>query len=74
MKIRNGAETTHRKTECQTIQKEIVYTYEVNFAKYKKRANTTLLRLTLHSAAHQIGSKFVFSQVSRDFRKSKQTL
>lgn len=38
------------------------------FAKYKKRANTTLLRQTLHSAAHQIGGKFVYSQVSRDFR------
>lgn len=60
--------STHSYEECQSVQKEIVYTYEVDFAKYKKRANTTLLRLTLHSAAHQIGSKFVYSQVSRDFR------
>ena len=60
--------STHSYEECQSVQKEIVYTYEVDFAKYKKRANTTLLRLTLHSAAHQIGSKFVYSKVSRDFR------
>jgi uncharacterized protein len=60
--------SAHSYEECQSVQKEIVYTYEVDFAKYKKRANTTLLRLTLHSAAHQIGSKFVYSQVSRDFR------
>lgn len=59
---------THSYVECQAVQKEIAYTYEVDFAKYKKRANTTLLRQTLHSAAHQIGGKFVYSQVSRDFR------
>lgn len=59
---------THSYVECQAVQKEIAYTYEVDFAKYKKRANTTLLRQTFHSAAHQIGGKFVYSQVSRDFR------
>lgn len=59
---------THSYVECQAVQKEIAYTYEVDFAKYKKRANTALLRQTLHSAAHQIGGKFVYSQVSRDFR------
>lgn len=63
--------SAHSYEECQSVQKEIVYTYEVDFAKYKKRANTTLLRLTLHSAAHQIGSKFVYSQVSRDFRSAQ---
>lgn len=62
---------THSYVECQAVQKEIVYTYEVDFAKYKKRANTTLLRQTLHSAAHQIGGKFVYSQVSRDFRSAQ---
>ena len=62
---------THSYVECQAVQKEIAYTYEVDFAKYKKRANTTLLRQTLHSAAHQIGGKFVFSQVSRDFRSAQ---
>lgn len=60
--------STHSYAECQTVQKELVYTYEVDFAKYKKRANTTLLRQTLHSVAHQIGEKFVYSQVSREFR------
>lgn len=62
---------THSYVECQAVQKEIAYTYEVDFAKYKKRANTTLLRQTLHSAAHQIGGKFVYSQVSRDFRSAQ---
>lgn len=62
---------THSYVECQAVQREIAYTYEIDFAKYKKRANTTLLRQTLHSAAHQIGGKFVFSHVSRDFRSSQ---
>lgn len=63
--------TTHSYEECQYVQKEIIYTYEVDFAKYKKQANTSLLKLTLHSAAHQIGGKFVYSQVSRDYRSSQ---
>lgn len=62
---------TRSYVECQNVQKEIAYTYEVDFAKYKKRANVTLLRQTLHSAAHQIGGRFVCSQVSRDFRSSQ---
>ena len=62
---------THSYVECQAVQKEIAYTYEIDFAKYKKHANTTLLRQTLHSAAHQIGGKFVFSHVSRDFRSAQ---
>lgn len=62
---------THSYVECQAVQKEIAYTYEVDFAKYKKRANTILLRQTLHSAAHQIGGKLVYSQVSRDFRSAQ---
>lgn len=62
---------THSYEECQYVQKEIIYTYEVDFAKYKKQANTSLLRLTLHSAAHQIGGKFVYSQVSRDYRSTQ---
>lgn len=61
----------HSYEECQAVLKGIAYTYEVDFAKYKKRANTVLLRQTLHSAAHQIGGKFVCSQVSRDFRSSQ---
>lgn len=63
--------STQSYVECQAVQKEIAYTYEVDFAKYKKRANVSLLRQTLHSAAHQIGGKFVYSQVSRDFRSSQ---
>ena len=63
--------STHSYAECQAIQKELVYTYEVDFAKYKKRANTTLLRQTLHSVAHQIGEKFMYSQVSREFRSAQ---
>ncbi len=62
---------THSYEECQAVLKEIAYTYEVDFAKYKKRANAVLLRQTLHSAAHQIGGKFVYSQVSRDFRSAQ---
>lgn len=62
---------TRSYNDCQSVLKEIAYTYEVDFAKYKSRANTNLLRQTLHSAAHQIGGKFVYSQVSRDFRSAQ---
>ncbi len=48
---------------CRQVQDDIVLTYEDDFAKYGAKVDPTLLRLTLRSAAVQVGSKFVHSRV-----------
>lgn len=55
---------------CQRVQDDILVTYEDDFAKYAKRVNPNLLRLTLRSVALQVGSKFVYSRVSTDHKAS----
>lgn len=54
--------------ECQHIHRDILDTYQDDFAKYKKHISPTLLRNTLHSVALQAGGKFVFREVSADIR------
>ncbi len=54
---------THDYLQCQEIQDDIIVSYEDDFAKYKKKADPMLLRLTLRSAAVQLTKKFVYSQV-----------
>lgn len=49
--------------EADKILSELKQTYLDDFAKYKAKADPILLRQTLLSVAHQIGSKFVYSQV-----------
>lgn len=61
---------THDFLQCQTIQDDILVTYEDDFAKYTKRINPNLLRLTLRSVAIQVGSKFIYSRVSTDYKAS----
>lgn len=67
---------THDYLRCQRVQDDILVTYEDDFAKYAKRVNPNLLRLTLRSVALQVGSKFVYSRVSTDYKASavRQTL
>ncbi len=61
---------THDYLRCQSVQDDILVTYEDDFAKYAKRLNPNLLRLTLRSVALQVGSKFVYSRVSTDYKAS----
>lgn len=59
---------THDYLTCQKLHSEIVQTYEVDFGKYGKKVNPSLLRQTLRSVVHQIGSKFVYKNVGQDIR------
>ena len=54
--------------QCQQVQDEIIIAYEDDFAKYKNKINTTLLRITLKGVVHQIGEKLIFSRISQDYR------
>lgn len=56
---------------CQQVHDEIVSSYEIDFAKYNKRVDTSLLRSTLHSVVSQTGGKFIFSRVGREFRSTQ---
>lgn len=49
--------------EATKVLSELKQTYLDDFVKYKEKADPTLLRQTLLSVAHQIGNKFVYSQV-----------
>ena len=49
--------------EVDSVLSELKQTYIDDFVKYKAKVDPTLLRQTLFSVAHQVGSKFVYSQV-----------
>lgn len=57
--------------QCQQVQDEIIVSYEDDFAKYRKKTDPTLLRLTIRGVAHQIGEKLVYSRISRDYRSAQ---
>ena len=52
--------------QCQELQDELIVSYEDDFAKYKKRVSSVLLRQVMRSAASQITNKFVYSKASND--------
>jgi len=56
---------------CQQVQDEIVTSYEIDFAKYSGRINTTLLKNVLHSVVHQTGNKFICSKAGREYRSTQ---
>lgn len=60
--------TTHDYLKCQVIQDDIITSYEDDFAKYKKKVNPLLLRMTLRSTAMQMTQKFVYAQVGGEFK------
>ena len=61
----------HDHISVQRIHRDILDTYQDDFAKYKKRVSTDLLRQVLKSVALQAGSKFVVSQVATDMSAYK---
>ena len=69
------AVTTWLKTndlgKVEIVQDDIVVTYNDDFSKYAKRLVPELLRLTISSIAQQVGKKFVFSNVSKDYRSGQ---
>lgn len=54
----------HDHISVQRIHRDILDTYQDDFAKYKKHVSPDLLRQVLKSVALQAGSKFVVSQVA----------
>ena len=54
---------TNSYLEVDSVLSELKQTYIDDFVKYKAKVNPVLLRQTLFSVAHQVGRKFVFSQV-----------
>lgn len=60
--------TTHDYLKCREVQDDIINGYEDDFAKYKKKVNPMLLRMTLRSVAVQMGQKFVYSQVEGGYK------
>lgn len=61
----------HDHISVQRIHRDILDTYQDDFAKYKKRVSPDLLRQVLKSVALQAGSKFVVSQVATDMSAYK---
>lgn len=59
---------TNDYVQCQELQDDIIQSFEDDFPKYKKRVDSSLLRLALRSAAVQNAKKFVYSDVSRDHK------
>lgn len=56
---------------CQQVHDDIILTYQDDFSKYKENADPILLKQTLNSVALQIGNKFVYSNVSGEYRSEK---
>ena len=52
--------------DCKRVHADILDTYQQDFSKYKKRVSPDLLRQVLRSVALQVGTKFVYSQASRE--------
>lgn len=57
--------------ETARIHRDILDTYQDDFAKYKKRISPLLLRQALRSVALQVGNKFVFSRVADNQRSTE---
>lgn len=56
--------------EVARVHHDIIDTYMDDFAKYKRRTSPVVLRQVLHSAALQVGHKFVFSQAVADTKST----
>jgi predicted AAA+ superfamily ATPase len=54
--------------ECMKILDDLMLTYYDDFAKYKKKTPSLLLRQTFKSIAEQTGQKFNYSKISREER------
>lgn len=62
---------THDLSRCRSIHEDIILAYEDDFAKYKKRVNPDLLRITMRGICHQAGEKITFKNISADYRSSQ---
>jgi len=53
---------------CRDIQRDLLLTYQEDFAKYAGRTEPRLLRQVLLSAVASLGSKFVYSSVGEEVK------
>ncbi|MDP4271120.1 MAG: AAA family ATPase [Bacteroidota bacterium] len=59
----------HDLLKCQRVLDDLIYSYEDDFAKYKKRASTSVIREVFKSVVEQNGQKFVYSNTSPDLNR-----
>lgn len=62
---------THDYLQCQEVQDDLITGYEADFTKYKKKIDPQLLRMTMRSAALQATKKFMYSQVSGEYKTAE---
>lgn len=55
--------------KCQRLLDDLIYAYEDDFAKYKKRVSTSVVREVFRSVVEQNGQKFVYSKSSPDLNR-----
>lgn len=60
---------SHDLLKCQRILDDIIYAYEDDFAKYKKRVSTSVIREVFRSVTEQNGNKFVYSKSSPELNR-----
>jgi predicted AAA+ superfamily ATPase len=61
--------TNHDLLKCQRLLDDLIYAYEDDFAKYKKRVSTAVIREVFRSVVEQNGQKFVYSKSSPDLNR-----
>lgn len=55
--------------QCQRVLDDLTGAYEDDFAKYKKRVSTSLIRTVFRSVVEQNGQKFVYSNSSPELNR-----
>lgn len=59
----------HDLLKCQRILDNLIYSYDDDFAKYKKRFSTSIIREVFKSVVIQNGHKYVFSKASPELNR-----
>lgn len=55
--------------KCQRVLDDLIYAYEDDFAKYKKKSFTSVIREVYKSVVEQNGRKFVYSKATPDLNR-----
>ena len=55
--------------KCQRVLDDLIYAYEDDFAKYKKRVSTSIIRMVFKSVVEQNGRKFVYTNSSPELNR-----
>lgn len=63
--------STNNFLQCQELQDDIIFGYEDDFPKYRKKVNPNLLRATMRSIALQTTTKFVYAHVAGNYKAAE---